>query len=43
MNKQFKRIFQISLLMLFVVAMGSCGSKKSCSRQGKTRVPMGHM
>ena len=43
MNQQLKRIFQISLILLFIAALASCGSNKTCSRKGKTKVPMGHM
>lgn len=35
-----KTILALLLVSLF---LASCGGPKTCSKRGKTRVPMGHM
>lgn len=31
------------LFAALIMVSSSCASKKTCSRKGKTKVPMGHM
>jgi ABC-type oligopeptide transport system substrate-binding subunit len=39
-----RKLTILSVILLFFLALASgCASNKSCSKKGKTRVPMGHM